>query len=54
MIVETFARDNDDATGRTVGEVAAARGGEAFDTLLDVRSGLSPRPRRRCGATGMR
>ena len=45
MIVETFARDNDDATGRTVGEVAAARGGEAFDTLLDVlRTGLSPRP----------
>ena len=45
MIVETFACDNDDATGGTVGEVAAARGGEAFDTLLDVlRTGLSPRP----------
>ncbi|OBA71162.1 aminoacylase [Mycobacterium sp. 1554424.7] len=48
VIVETFAPENADATGRSVGEVAAARGGEAFDTLLDIvvadelRTGLSP------------
>jgi N-acyl-D-aspartate/D-glutamate deacylase len=48
IIAETFAPENADATGRSVGEVAAARGGEPFDTLLDIviadglRTGLTP------------
>ncbi|MBV9091108.1 MAG: amidohydrolase family protein [Mycobacteriaceae bacterium] len=50
IIVETFATENADATGRSVGEVAAARGRQPFDTLLDIvvadelRTGLTPRP----------
>ena len=50
IIVETFAPQNADAAGGSVGEVAAARGGEPFDTLLDIviadelRTGLTPRP----------
>ena len=48
IIVETFAPENADATGYSVGEVAAARGGEPFDTLCDIviadelRTGLTP------------
>ncbi|OBA78081.1 aminoacylase [Mycobacterium sp. 1164966.3] len=48
VLAETFADENADATGHSVGEVAAARGSEPFDTLLDIviadqlRTGLSP------------
>ncbi|KAA8965833.1 amidohydrolase family protein [Mycobacterium sp.] len=48
LVVETFAAENADATGRSVGEVAAIRGREPFDTLCDIviadelRTGLTP------------
>jgi N-acyl-D-aspartate/D-glutamate deacylase len=48
IIDETFAAENADAEGRSVGEVARARGLAPFDTLLDIvvadglRTGLRP------------
>jgi N-acyl-D-aspartate/D-glutamate deacylase len=48
-IIETFAPENADAEGKTVGEIAKARGIDgAFDALLDVvvadglRTGITP------------
>lgn len=47
-IVETFAPENAGLAGRTLGEVVAQRGGDVFDTLLDIvdaddlRTGLLP------------
>jgi N-acyl-D-aspartate/D-glutamate deacylase len=48
-IAETFAPENDGIAGRTVGEVAAERGQEPFDTVCDIaiadelRTGWLPR-----------
>ncbi|ORW09572.1 N-acyl-D-amino-acid deacylase family protein [Mycobacterium kyorinense] len=48
IIVETFAPENADAAGHSVGAVAAARGSAPFDTLCDIvvadelRTGLTP------------
>ena len=47
-VIETFADENAQFEGRTIGEIANDTGGDAFDTLLDIvvadelRTGLSP------------
>jgi N-acyl-D-aspartate/D-glutamate deacylase len=48
QIVETFGAANAGCNGRSVGDIAKDRGGDAFDVLLDIvvaddlRTGLSP------------
>jgi N-acyl-D-aspartate/D-glutamate deacylase len=49
VIAETFAAENDGLSGRTVGQVAAERGQDPFDTVCDIavadelRTGWLPR-----------